>query len=153
MHKYRRQSMPVKMGYPMEYTGTTNSILFEFWFENFLMLEVGKGYVIILDNATFHRRSVLPELARHYSCEDLFLPSYSPDLNAIEKKWAWLKRTLRSILYYIALVSWTLLPKMLFKLIDHSLHIAAAIISLVAVFFCKKPAWPLPYGFLSLKQS
>ncbi|MCL1824141.1 MAG: transposase, partial [Oscillospiraceae bacterium] len=34
-----------------------------------------------------------------YNCEVLFLPPYSPDLNPIEKKWAWLKRKLREILY------------------------------------------------------
>jgi Transposase and inactivated derivatives len=84
---------------PMEYAGTTDSILFEFWFENFLMNEVAKGSVIILDNATFHKKSVLPGLAQRYHCEVLFLPPYSPDLNVIEKKWAWLKRTLRSILH------------------------------------------------------
>jgi transposase len=31
--------------------------------------------------------------------EVLFLPPYSPDLNPIEKKWAWLKQKLRSILF------------------------------------------------------
>ena len=83
----------------MEYAGTTDSTLFEFWFENFLMNEVAKDSVIILDNATFHKKSVLPGLAQRYHCEVLFLPPYSPDLNLIEKKWAWLKRTLRSILH------------------------------------------------------
>ena len=87
---------------PMEYTGTTDSTLFEFWFERFLMNEVANGSVIILDNATFHKKSILPDLARRYHCEVLFLPPYSPDLNAIEKKWAWLKRTLRSTLHSFA---------------------------------------------------
>lgn len=83
---------------PLEYSGTTDSALFEFWFEHCLLKELKKGSVIILDNATFHRKSVLPDLAKIYSCEVLFLPPYSPDLNPIEKKWAWLKRTLRKIL-------------------------------------------------------
>jgi len=85
---------------PLEYSGTTDSVLFEFWFENCLLKEVDKGSVIILDNATFHKKSVLPDLAKKYGCEVLFLPPYSPDLNPIEKKWAWLKRILREILYY-----------------------------------------------------
>ena len=84
----------------MEYTGTTDSVLFEFWFENVLLNEVDEGSVIILDNATFHKKSVLPALARHHHCDLLFLPPYSPDLNPIEKKWAWLKRILRSILIH-----------------------------------------------------
>lgn len=84
---------------PLEYTGTTDSVLFEFWFESCLLKEVAGGSVIILDNATFHKKSVLSDLAKRYDCEVLFLPPYSPDLNPIEKKWAWLKRKLREILF------------------------------------------------------
>ena len=83
---------------PMEYDGTTDSILFEFWFESCLLKEVKPGSVIVLDNATFHKKFVLPELAGSYGCKVLFLPPYSPDLNPIEKKWAWLKRKLKEIL-------------------------------------------------------
>lgn len=83
---------------PLEYSGTTNSILFEFWFENCLLNEIQPGSVIVLDNATFHKKSVLPDLARTKGCQVLFLPPYSPDLNPIEKKWAWLKKRLRKIL-------------------------------------------------------
>jgi transposase len=83
---------------PLEYAGTTDSALFEYWFENCLLKEVGKGSVIVLDNATFHKKSILPGLAKKYNCDVLFLPPYSPDLNPIEKKWAWLKRKLREIL-------------------------------------------------------
>lgn len=83
---------------PLEYCGTTDSILFEFWFKNCLLKEIDEGSVIVLDNATFHKKSVLPGLAKSHNCEVLFLPPYSPDLNPIEKKWAWLKRTLRKIL-------------------------------------------------------
>jgi len=70
---------------PMEYSGTTDSVLFEFWFEHCLLKEVKPSSVIILDNATFHRKSVLPALASQKQCRVLFLPPYSPDLNPIEK--------------------------------------------------------------------
>jgi len=83
---------------PLEYPGTTDSVLFEFWFENCLLREANEGSTIILDNATFHKKSVLPDLAKKHKCEVLFLPPYSPDLNPIEKKWAWLKKKLRKIL-------------------------------------------------------
>ena len=83
---------------PLEYGGTTDSVLFEFWFENCLLKEVKQGNIIILDNATFHKKSVLPDLAKRHGCEVLFLPPYSPDLNPIEKRWAWLKRKLRDTL-------------------------------------------------------
>ena len=83
---------------PLEYDGTTDSVLFEFRFENCLLRELPGGSVIVLDNATFHKKSVLPDLAKRYHCEVLFLPPYSPDLNPIEKKWAWLKKKLRETL-------------------------------------------------------
>ena len=84
---------------PLKYTGTTDSVLFEFWFENCLLKEINEGSTLVLDNAAFHRKSVLPNLARKYGCEVLFLPPYSPDLNPIEKKWAWLKSKLRAVLH------------------------------------------------------
>jgi len=83
---------------PLEYPGTTDSVLFEFWFENFLLKEVDPRSIIILDNARFHRKSVLTDLTERYGRNILFLPLYSPDLNPIELKWAWLKRKLREIL-------------------------------------------------------
>jgi len=83
---------------PIEYNGTTNSALFELWFEKCLLNEVKPGSVIVLDNATFHRKTVLPGLAAQKNCTVLFLPAYSPDLNPIENKWAWLKRKLRELL-------------------------------------------------------
>jgi len=75
-----------------------NEQTFEFWFERYLLKEVQPGSVIVLDNAAFHRKSVLPQLAAQENCSVLFLPPYSPDLNPIEKKWAWLKRKLRELL-------------------------------------------------------
>ena len=84
---------------PLQYHGTTDSKLFEYWFSNCLPREIPKGSTIILDNATFHKKSVLPALAAAAGCYVLFLPPYSPNLNPIEKKWAWLKRKLREILH------------------------------------------------------
>jgi transposase len=83
---------------PIEYSGTTDSRFFEWWFEICLLQAIKPGSVIVLDNATFHRKSVLPGLAQQKYCSVLFLPAYSPDLNPIEKKWAWLKKKLRKIL-------------------------------------------------------
>jgi transposase len=87
---------------PMVYDGTTDSLLFEFWFENKLLKLIPRFSVIVLDNATFHRKETLHKLAANAMCEVLFLPPYSPDLNPIEKFWAWLKRKLRDTLnsYY-----------------------------------------------------
>jgi transposase len=83
---------------PLAYGGTTDSVLFEYWFENSLLKAIPKWSVIVLDNATFHRKSVLNALAEKADCEVLFLPPYSPDLNPIENFWAWMKSRLRKIL-------------------------------------------------------
>ena len=83
---------------PMIYDGTTDSSLFEHWFENALLKAIPAGSYCILDNAAFHRKSKLHDLAEKAGCTVIFLPPYSPDLNMIEKHWAWLKKRLRKIL-------------------------------------------------------
>lgn len=83
---------------PLEYSGTTDGVLFEYWFENRLLKEVPAKSVIVMDNATFHRKEVLRSLAAKAGCSVLFLPPYSPDLNPIEMFWAWLKRKLLALL-------------------------------------------------------
>ncbi len=40
-----------------------------------------------MDNATFHKRADATLLLEQNKHTVLFLPSYSPDLNPIEKKW------------------------------------------------------------------
>jgi len=47
-----------------------------------------------MDNASFHRKKILRKLARG-KIRLLFIPSYSPDYNPIEKSWANMKRYLR----------------------------------------------------------
>ena len=41
---------------PMQYNGITDSTLFEFWFEQCLLLCIPEDAVIVLDNASFHRK-------------------------------------------------------------------------------------------------
>jgi transposase len=53
------------------------------------------GSVIILDNASFHKKSEVYRIAASYGCRIIFLPPYSPDKNKIEKSWANLKNWLR----------------------------------------------------------
>ena len=45
-----------------------------------------------MDNAAFHRKKKLQNLARRHGLRLLFLPAYSPDFNPIEKSWANMKR-------------------------------------------------------------
>jgi len=57
-----------------EYTCNMNSALFELWFTEVLLKLLPSGSVIILDNASWHRKKVLTALAE-----------YSPDFNPIEQ--------------------------------------------------------------------
>ena len=97
--KFRRTNIVAgKCGHkifaPLQYQGSTNSQLFEYWFENMLLKELPTGFTIVMDNATFHRKAVLSEMAFRDGYDLIFLPPYSPDLSPIEFFWAWIKRKL-----------------------------------------------------------
>ena len=77
------------------YNHSTNSDFFVHWFKNHLLPEVPVGHTIVMDNATFHPKIKLYNIAKDYGINLLFLPPYSPDFNPIEKSWANLKRWLR----------------------------------------------------------
>ena len=47
---------------------------------------------LVRDNARYQRNAVVQALANALSIELLFLPSYSPNLNLIERLWRFLKR-------------------------------------------------------------
>ena len=83
---------------PLQYSCNTDSTLFEFWFENYLLPSIPDNSVIVLDNASFHNKSCLSTLISFSNKKIIFLPPYSPDLNPIEKFWANLKSFLRSSL-------------------------------------------------------
>ena len=101
--KYKRSSVVAgkccdRIFAPLQYSGTTDSVLFEYWFEHLLLAEVPRDSIIVMDNAAFHRKAYLRTIARNFDCLILFLPPYSPDLNPIEHFWAWLKQKLKTLL-------------------------------------------------------
>ena len=53
--------------------------VFEDWFEEELLKKLPKDHVIIMDNAVFHKKEVLQNLAGKYPQELIFLPPYSPE--------------------------------------------------------------------------
>lgn len=83
---------------PLQYDGTMDSTLFEAWFETRLLPSLPKNAVIVMDNASFHRKSRLFPLVKQAGIHLVFLPPYSPEYNPIENFWAWLKRYLRKVL-------------------------------------------------------
>ena len=77
------------------YEHSTTAAFFEEWFEWELLSVIPQGSLIIMDNAAFHRKDKLHEIAARYGFFVLFLPPYSPEFNPIEKSWANLKRWLK----------------------------------------------------------
>ena len=51
---------------PFQYERTMNGDLFEHWFEKTLLKKLPKKRVIIMDNAAFHKKEVLQNLAGKY---------------------------------------------------------------------------------------
>ena len=47
---------------------------------------------LVLDNARYQRNAVVQDLAKESGITLLFLPSYSPNLNLIERLWKFIKR-------------------------------------------------------------
>ena len=72
-----------------------DTALFNFWLINFLTPAISPGDTVIMDNAAFHKSEETRRIIQSASCELVFLPPYSPDLNPIEKFWANLKVKIR----------------------------------------------------------
>jgi len=71
--------------------------LFEGWVEYVFLPCLSNPHksVLLIDNATFHNKSRLEDIADEYGFRLMFLPPYSPDLNPIENIWANIKNRLR----------------------------------------------------------
>ena len=60
---------------------------------------VGLPMTLVLDNARYQRCVLVQQLARELRIELLFLPSYSPNLNLIERLWKFVKKECLSCRY------------------------------------------------------
>ena len=70
------------------FESTINSDVFYAWLTQDLLPKVPAGAVLVMDNASFHKRQDMVTAINHAGCVLEFLPPYSPDLNPIEHKWA-----------------------------------------------------------------
>ena len=75
----------------LTFEGYCDSVLIETWFERQLCKVLRPGQVVILDNASFHRKERLRQLLDDVGCWLVPLPAYSPDLNKIEPLWNTIK--------------------------------------------------------------
>ena len=70
------------------FEGSINSDVFYAWLTQDLLPKVPPNSIIVMDNASFHKRHDMLEAIEKHHCIVEFLPPYSPDLNPIEHKWA-----------------------------------------------------------------
>ena len=68
--------------------------------EQISKIYAGKVVTIILDNAKYQKCALVTELAKNLNIELLYLPSYSPNLNIIERLWKWTKKDCLNCKYY-----------------------------------------------------
>lgn len=62
--------------------------VFNLWLRHDLIPKLPPGAVLVMDNATFHKRADTKAMIKNAGHILEYLPSYSPDLNPIEHKWA-----------------------------------------------------------------
>ena len=82
---------------PFAFKGYMNGDLFEGWLESVFVpcLENPSKSLLVIDNASHHRKDNIRDIADEYGFSVMFLPKYSPDLNPIETAWANVKNKLR----------------------------------------------------------
>jgi len=74
-----------------------NAGVFYTWVAEDLLPKLSANVVIVMDNATFHKRADIHKAIRDAGHTLEFLPPYSPDLNPIERKWAQAKQRRRKL--------------------------------------------------------
>jgi transposase len=70
------------------FQGSINADCFYEWTVQDLLPKIQKKSVIVMDNATFHKRKDIIEAIEEKGHIIEWLPPYSPDLNPIEQKWS-----------------------------------------------------------------
>ena len=65
---------------PLEYTGYTDTQIFNQWFEEHLCPTLTPKTTVVMDNASFHKGKRVEQIIDSAKCNLLYLPAYSPDL-------------------------------------------------------------------------
>ena len=65
-----------------------DSDVFHGWLIGDLIPKLPSGCVLVMDNAPFHKRQDMKAAIKNAGHILQYMPSYSPDLNPIEQKWA-----------------------------------------------------------------
>ena len=77
---------------PLVFTGSCTSKTVIVWLEKFLLKELEKPSIIIMDNAPVHNKKSIRALLEKHGHALLPLPPYSPDFNPIEQSFGAMKK-------------------------------------------------------------
>ena len=77
--------------------GATTKDIFEAYIEQILLPTLKAGDIVVLDNLSAHKSRQARELIQSVGAELWYLPTYSTDLNPIEKMWSKIKSILRTL--------------------------------------------------------
>jgi transposase len=78
-------------------TANVDTNVFTSWVQQDLLPKLPENSVIVMDNAAFHKGKDMQNMITESGHILLYLHTYSPDLNPIEKKWAQAKKLRRSL--------------------------------------------------------
>ena len=70
------------------FSGSVNADVFLAWITQDLLPKIPEKCVIVMDNASFHKREDIEQAILNAGHRLEYLPAYSPELNPIEHKWA-----------------------------------------------------------------
>lgn len=80
----------------LAFEGATDAAAFESFVRQTLCPTLHQGDLVVMDRLSAHRGPMVRELIEDAGAKLLYLPPYSPDLNAIEEMWSKVKQHLRS---------------------------------------------------------
>ena len=79
------------------FQSTVNTNVFTKWVGSDLVQKLPPESIVVMDNASFHKGKDMQKMIEGNGHTLLYLPTYSPDLNPIEKKWAKAKAIRRCV--------------------------------------------------------
>lgn len=79
------------------YDGPMNRETFEGYVEQYLAPSLQPGDVVVMDNLSSHKSTMVTQLIEAVGATVWYLPAYSPDLNPIEQLWSKVKSWLRRV--------------------------------------------------------
>lgn len=81
----------------MTLTGAVDGMAFETYVRQVLCPLLRPGQIVVMDQLSAHKSSEVQNAIQARGCEEIFLPSYSPDLNPIEQAFSKLKTLVRRL--------------------------------------------------------